>query len=197
MAQPVIGRIKRWLPDSLTCHDLGVTTLFLMVGLPGAGKTTRARQLAAEHDALRLTPDDWMIPLFGEAEADGKRDVLEGRMLWLALEAVRLGTNAVVDYGCWSRDERSAIRWLVEAEGACFRMVYLPVDEETQRARIAHRWATTPEETLPMSEADILHGRAHFEEPDAAELEARGDAGPPPGWVDWREWAADRWPSFG
>lgn len=115
-----------------------------MVGLPGAGKTTRARQLAAEHGALRLTPDDWMIPLFGEAEADGKRDVLEGRMLWLALEAVKLGTNVVVDYGCWSRDERSAIRWLVEAEEACFRMVYLPVEDETQRARIAHRWATTP-----------------------------------------------------
>ena len=67
-----------------------------------------------------------------------------------------------MDYGCWSRGERSAIRWLVEAEEACFRMVYLPVDDETQRARIAHRWATTPEETLPMSEADILHGRAHF-----------------------------------
>ncbi|MFJ3714174.1 MULTISPECIES: hypothetical protein [unclassified Streptomyces] len=31
--------------------------------MPGAGKTTRARQLAKEHNALRLTPDEWMIPL--------------------------------------------------------------------------------------------------------------------------------------
>ncbi|MFJ6623355.1 AAA family ATPase [Kitasatospora sp. NPDC091335] len=173
-----------------------MTTLFLTVGLPGAGKTTKARQLAEEHGALRLTPDDWMIPLFGESEAGGKRDVLEGRMLWLALEAVRLGTNVVLDYGCWSRDERSAIRWLVEAEGACCHMVYLPVDDEIQRARIAHRWATTPEQTFPMTEADILDGRAHFEEPDVAELAGRGVASPPPGWAGWREWAADRWPSF-
>ncbi|MFC4913407.1 AAA family ATPase [Actinomadura gamaensis] len=173
-----------------------MTTLFLMVGLPGAGKTTQARQLAAEHGALRLTPDDWMIPLFGEAEADGKRDVLEGRLLWLALEAVKVGTDVVLDYGCWSRDERSAIRWLVEAERACFRMVYLPVDEETQRARIANRWATDSEKTVAISDADIVDGRALFEEPDAAELEGREIADPPPGWDGWRKWAADRWPSF-
>ncbi|NEE15621.1 AAA family ATPase, partial [Streptomyces sp. SID7499] len=45
-----------------------MTTLFLMVGLPGAGKTTRARQLAEEYGALRLTPDEWLLPLFGAAE---------------------------------------------------------------------------------------------------------------------------------
>ncbi|MDV9191732.1 ATP-binding protein [Streptomyces sp. SR27] len=173
-----------------------MTTLFLMVGLPGAGKTTRARQLAEEYGALRLTPDDWMLPLFGEADADGKRDVLEGRMLWLALEAVRIGTDVVVDFGCWSRDERCAIRRLVEAEGVRFRMVYLPVDEETQRTRLAHRRAHAPEESLPMAEADIPHARALFEEPDASELEGREAVGPPSGWASWRDWAADRWPSF-
>jgi AAA domain len=53
-------------------------TMLLMVGLPGAGKTTRAKELAAANQALRLTPDHWMIPLFGEPLADGKRFVLEG-----------------------------------------------------------------------------------------------------------------------
>ena len=47
--------------------------MLLMVGLPGAGKTTRAEEIAAAHQALRLTPDEWMIPLFGEPEADGRR----------------------------------------------------------------------------------------------------------------------------
>ncbi|AQZ62201.1 unnamed protein product [[Actinomadura] parvosata subsp. kistnae] len=173
-----------------------MTTLFLMVGLPGAGKTTRARQLAKEHHALRLTPDEWMIPLFGESEADGKRDVLEGRLLSLALEALRLGTSVILDFGCWSRDERSAIRWLVESAGASCVLVYVPVDPETQLARVAHRQSTTPDQTFPISEADLLHWRTLFEEPDAAELGGRDIGSPPPGWPGWPEWAADRWPSF-
>lgn len=75
-------------------------------------------------------------------------------------------------------------------------MIYLPVDAETQRARIVHRWATAAGETFPMTEADILHGWAQFEEPDAAELAGRATPDPPPGWAGWREWAAARWPSF-
>ncbi|MEU3312835.1 hypothetical protein ABZ743_09285 [Streptomyces sp. NPDC006662] len=74
--------------------------------------------------------------------------------------------------------------------------VVLPVDEAPRRRRIADRWANTPARTLPMAEADIPDGWAHFEEPDAAELGGGGVTGPPPGWADWREGAADRWPSF-
>ncbi|MHC5257622.1 AAA family ATPase [Streptomyces sp. UC4497] len=102
----------------------------------------------------------------------------------------------VVDFGCWSRDERSAIRSLVTSEGASCHLVYAPVDHDTQRARIAHRQATTPEQTFPMSEAELLRWRSQFEEPDAAELEGHRIDGPPPGWAEWREWAAHRWPSL-
>src|SRR5262249_7845382 len=73
-------------------QDDCVATLFLIVGLPGAGKTTRAKELAAKHRALRLTPDEWMIPLFGDSMADGKRFTLEGRLISVALQVLRLGT---------------------------------------------------------------------------------------------------------
>ena len=70
-------------------------TMHLMVGLPAAGKTTRAKELAAAHRALRLTPDHWMVPLFGDPLADGKRWVLEGRLISVALQALRLGISVV------------------------------------------------------------------------------------------------------
>jgi AAA domain len=53
-----------------------MSILVVMVGLPASGKTTRARQLEFELGAVRLTPDKWMLPLFNEPEADGRRDIL-------------------------------------------------------------------------------------------------------------------------
>jgi predicted kinase len=170
--------------------------LLLMVGLPGAGKTTRAKELAAAHRALRLTPDEWMIALFDGSQPDGKRELLEGRLIALALQALQLGTDVVLDFGLWSRDERSALRWLATSAGASCEVVYLPVDKDVQRARIVHRQVTAQHTTFPMSEADIDKWRKQFQTPDADELGGRDIPGPPPGWLGWPEWAADQWPSL-
>lgn len=170
--------------------------MFLMVGLPAAGKTTKARELAAQHCALRLTPDAWMIPLFGEPEADGKRDILEGRLLSLAWDVLRLGTNVVLDFGFWARDERTAVRWLAASMGASSQVVYLPVDREVQLTRIAHREAATPGETFPAMAAEAARWWEIFQAPDAAELAGGDLPGPPAGCPGWPQWAANRWPSL-
>jgi predicted kinase len=177
-------------------QDRPVATLFLIVGLPGAGKTTLAKELAAGHRALRLTPDEWMIPLFGEPDAGGRRDVLEGRLIWVALQALRLGTSVVLDFGFWGRDERSSLRWLARSAGAACLVVYLPVDRDTQVARIAYRQAAAPHQTYPMTEADVDRWRDQFEVPDPAELGGGEVPGSPAEWPGWPEWAADRWPSL-
>ena len=51
-----------------------MATLYLMVGLPCSGKTTLARTLEQEHSALRLTPDEWQLRLFGQDAADPQHD---------------------------------------------------------------------------------------------------------------------------
>jgi predicted kinase len=101
----------------------------------------------------------------------------------------------VLDYGLWGRDERSALRWLAQSAGAACQVVYLPVDKDVQLARIAHRQATTPHQTFPMSEADVDTWREQFQVPDAAELDGGEIPAPPAGWQGWQEWAVDHWPS--
>jgi predicted kinase len=171
-------------------------TAFLMVGLPGAGKTVRAKELAAEHRALLLTPDAWMVTLFGQTQPDGKRDLLEGLLISLAVEALRLNVDVVLDFGLWGRDERSALRWLARSVGAECRVVYMPVDRALQLRRIQDRQARTPHETFPMTERELDAWREQFEAPDEAELS--GAQLPPPavGYESWFAWAAERWPSM-
>ena len=124
-----------------------------MVGLPGAGKTVRARELAAERGALLMTPDAWMVSLFGQSQPDGKRDVLEGHLIALAIEALRLRLSVVLDFGLWGRDERSALRWMAASVGAAAEIIYLSVDRDLQLSRVQGRWERTSEQTFPMTEA--------------------------------------------
>jgi len=77
--------------------------LFLTVGLPGTGKTTAARRIEVEQEALRLTKDEWMKALYGPANPEPASDVIEGRLIEIGLRALELGVNVVIDFGLWSR----------------------------------------------------------------------------------------------
>lgn len=170
-------------------------TLFLVVGLPAAGKTTRAKQVEGEHLALRLTPDDWLVPLFGMSNDATARDIIEGRFIWLALRALRRGVSVVLDFGFWSRGERCALRALAAKAGAECRIVFCDVDEDEQRRRAEARWQSNPAATHPMSDEDLARSRRIFERPDECELSGSAIGQPPDGFPSWAAWVAKRWPT--
>lgn len=172
-----------------------VPRMTVTVGLPCAGKTSRAREIASAAGALRFTPDEWMIPLYGRQQPEGKRNVVEGRLVWLALCALRLGVDVVLDFGVWARVERSALRALAASVGATSELVYLPVDRDEQWRRARARAVTDGETTFAMTEADLDRWRAAFEPPDAGELEAVEIDCPPVGFVSWEAWVVQWWPT--
>ncbi len=174
--------------------------LFVMVGMVGAGKTTRARQIAAARRAVRLTPDEWMIPLFGldfrDDQYTHRRDTVEGRLLSVALDVLRAGVDVVLDFGCWAKVERSALRFLAASVGADCELVYVPLPPDEQSRRVKDRWEETPHTTFPITDDDLALWTNLFEAPDAAEL-AGGPLDPPPdGFADFGHWAVERWPSL-
>ncbi|OZM78975.1 kinase [Pseudonocardia sp. MH-G8] len=172
--------------------------LHLTVGLPGVGKTTLARELERAGGALRLTPDEWMLPLFGVHWADfgGKRDVLEGRLIWVAHRVLRVGGSVILDFGCWSSEERWALRAIADLAGADFEMHYVTLPEDERRERAAARWREAPEETFEMTLDDHERFRTSFTPPTNDELHGCSPPPPPPPFDSWPAWASDRWPTL-
>jgi len=43
-----------------------MATLYLMCGLPGAGKTTLVGQLEQKHNVLRVCPNEWIAQILDD-----------------------------------------------------------------------------------------------------------------------------------
>jgi predicted kinase len=165
-----------------------MATLHVVVGLPGAGKTTLARRLETSLPALRLTPDEWMVPLFGEPEI--KRDEVEGLLIRIALRGLALGIDVVADFGVWSRDERTCLRHLARGVGAATQLHYLPVEPDDQWQRLTRRHDPL---SFQIDRAEMDHYATLFTPPSADEQAGTDDRPDDP---DWTEWSRNRWPTL-
>src|SRR4028119_1357069 len=147
------------LPEP-TDPGVGPPVVYLIVGLPGAGKTTYAKELEVSESALRLTQDEWQIMLFGDQNPPDKQHLIGGKLIQVGMRAAELGVNVVFDFGFWGKDERSALRWIAGTLGVRSQVVYLPIDHEEQRRRITSRFETTPQQTFHISDTERAQWRA-------------------------------------
>jgi len=146
-------------------------TLFLTVGLPGTGKTTAARRIEVEHEALRLTKDEWVKALYGGANPASASDVIEGRLIDVGLRALQLGVSVVIDFGLWGRDERSALRQAAADLGATVEMHYFELAPDEQRRRLDRRLDEAPHTTWHMSDEELTAWAAAISVPTPGEID--------------------------
>jgi predicted kinase len=148
-----------------------------MVGLPFSGKTTLAKKLERECSALRLTPDEWQVPLFGqdaqEPEHDARHSLIEA-MLWkIASRALELGTNVILDFGFWAREEREEYRSRAQQLGASSEVHFLDVPEDELLRRLAQRNSLPSHESFYISIEMMKPWMAFFQRPAPDELVRR------------------------
>jgi predicted kinase len=158
-----------------------MTTLHLMVGLPGSGKTTLARRLEREHAALRLTVDEWHVRLFGAdvhddsdaaefAAHDARHQAIEALLREVAERVLVLGVDVILDFGFWTRSERDALRAWARALGADCRVHFTEASEALLLERIRARNAQLPPGTFHIPEAKLAEWMRLFEPPSPDEL---------------------------
>ena len=154
-----------------------MATLHLMVGLPCSGKTSLARKLEYERSALRLTPDEWQLRLFGQdaaAPEHNARHALIEALLWeVASRALVLGTNVILDFGFWAREEREDYRARAQQLGARSEVHFLDVPADELLRRLARRNAQRSPLAFQISAAMMQPWIAFFQQPTPDELEPR------------------------
>ncbi len=147
--------------------------LYLMVGLPGAGKTTYAQKLEEETGAVRFSPDEWHIFLFGddfhqvEQEIhDSRHDRVEELMWKVGQDLLRKGISVILDFGFWVEEQREEKRLEAAALGAGTKVCFLDTPLEELLRRLKARSAQNRDDVFAtITEEDMRAWAALFEPP--------------------------------
>jgi hypothetical protein len=150
-----------------------MATLFIICGLPGSGKTTLARSLEHEHDAVRLAPDAWMARIVGDGYDETRRAAVEAIQWELAERLLQLDVNVILEFGFWSRNERDEIRTRAARLGATVELRYLDVPVDELKARLHDRNEASTPDTFHVSPEMLDEWARAFEPPGPDELGQR------------------------
>jgi predicted kinase len=113
-----------------------------------------------------------MDALFHTSEVDGRRWVLESEMLWgVAARALELGVDVILDYGCWSEEERDLFRTRAQQLGASAEIVVLDIPPEILWERLERRNANLPGATFRVTREELEEWSSKFEVPTADEVQ--------------------------
>lgn len=149
---------------------------YLIHGFAGVGKTTYAKKLENETRAVRFSPDDWMITLYGTNPPEERFQEYESRILaliWeIALQLVRVNVDIILDFGFWKRSDRDTARQKLKEAGAQVELYCITCSGDTACRRIMERTSKCGQESLVIDENAIRIFASRFEplEPDETRI---------------------------
>jgi predicted kinase len=144
--------------------------LILICGLPAAGKSTLARQLAPKIPAIRLDKDGWVTQL-GADVWDAEFRVRLERQLWaLTYDLLAQGQSVILEWGHWARVERDEKRLRARALGVGVELRYLDVPLDELMERSDRRTASGQWTASPITRAHFEEWATIFQAPDEEEF---------------------------
>lgn len=157
-------------------------TLHIMVGMPGSGKTTYAKQLEQTTGAILFSPDPWQLILFGDdvndPDHDRRHTAVEDIQWELAQKLLSKGVSVIMDFGYWGRSERRSLYETAKSLNAYFRVHYMDVPMDELMRRIDKRNADPNQPSFTVTEADMRLWFSWFEPVTPEELAEYSDLFP-------------------
>jgi len=129
---------------------------YIICGFIGAGKTTFARKLEKETEAVRITKDEWMIKIFGNKITSDKnfeeydKNVIELSRN-IAFKILESGADVIIDEGFWAKSERDGLKKKVSELGAKPILYYVECSVEEMKKRVVTRSEIPPEDSFEIS----------------------------------------------
>ena len=145
------------------------------------GKSTYARRLKAERNAVILSLDEITLTLFPEG-AGKQHDIYalraEQYLLALSLQIVQSGADVILDWGLWTREQRNRLRAFYRSHEVENEIHYLRISRPEWERRIRKRNAGQPGDlsSYYVDEGLLRKAEQLFQEPSEEETDVIVDA---------------------
>ena len=120
--------------------------VILICGKICCGTSTYAKRLRNQHNAAVLSVDEIMLALFGQYVGEKHDEYCESLQKYLfekSLELIETGTNVILDWGFWQRNEREEAKSFYKKRNIKCEMHYIDICDRTWAERVNKRNQTT------------------------------------------------------